>query len=182
MAGVIAQTDLTIGVHKAPANVELAWAQDVTTAVDSNIQGILNPLQINCTRLLAGRGLRIYGARTLSSDTSWLYINIRRLLMLIEKSVEISTQWSVFEPNDYYLRQSLVLAISSFLESLWKKGALSGGSAADSFFVKCDEENNPPGLADLGQPIVEVGVAPTYPAEFVIFRIGRTKDALEITE
>jgi uncharacterized protein len=182
VAGVIAQTDLSVGVHKAPANVELAWAQDVTTEVDSDLQGLLNPLNINCIRLLPGRGLRIYGARTLSSDTQWQFVNVRRLLLLIEKSVEISTQWSVFEPNDYTLRQSLVLAISSFLESLWKKGALSGGSPDQSFFVKCDEENNPPDLADQGQLLVEVGVAPTYPAEFVIFRIGRTKDTLEITE
>ncbi|MFQ5857428.1 MAG: phage tail sheath C-terminal domain-containing protein, partial [Anaerolineae bacterium] len=125
---------------------------------------------------------RLYGARTVSSDPAWRYVNVRRLLMMIEEAVEDAIQWAVFEPNDFYLRQTLTLAISSFLQALWERGALVGETADQAFFVKCDEENNPPYVSDLGQLIAEVGVAPVIPAEFVVFRIGRTEDELEIIE
>jgi hypothetical protein len=182
VAGIYAQTDIAVGVHKAPANTELLWAQDATAQVDADLQGLLNPQGINCIRAFPGRGLRLYGARTVSSDPSWRYVNVRRLLMMIEQAVEVATQWAVFEPNDFFLRQTLLLAISSFLESLWQGGALAGATADEAFFVKCDNDNNPPGTADLGRLIVDVGVAPSIPAEFVVFRIGRTQDTLEITE
>jgi phage tail sheath protein FI len=182
VAGIFARTDIETGVHKAPANAELRWAQDVTTEVTAEMQGLLNPLGINCIRTFPGRGLRVYGARTVSSDPSWRYVNVRRLLMMIEEAVEDSIQWAVFEPNDFYLRQTLTLAISSFLQVLWERGALVGETADQAFFVKCDEENNPSDVTDLGQLIAEVGVAPVIPAEFVVFRIGWTEDTLEIVE
>ena len=181
-AGVYANSDLTIGVHKAPANVALEWAQDVTAAIDAASQGILNPLGINCIRAFAGRGLRIYGARTVSSDPVWRYVNVRRLLMMIEEAVRDSIQWSVFEPNNFYLRQMLAVAISGFLEALWEKGALAGATPSEAFYVKCDDSNNPPSVTDLGEVIAEVGVAPSIPAEFVVFRIGRTENTLQVTE
>jgi phage tail sheath protein FI len=182
VAGVIARTDVSVGVHMAPANVEILWAQDATTEVTPEIQGLLNPRGINCIRSFPGRGLRVYGARTVSSDPLWRYLSVRRLLLMIEEALDISTQWAVFEPNDYYLRQTLTLAISSFLQALWEQGALAGETAEDAFFVRCDEENNPSYVTDLGQLVAEVGVAPVYPAEFVVLRIGRTEDELEITE
>jgi phage tail sheath protein FI len=181
-AGVYANTDLTIGVHKAPANVELAWAQDVTTEVSAEMQGFLNPIGVDCIRMLRGRGLRIYGARTVSSNMSWRFVNVRRLVSMIEHALEISLQWAVFEPNNFYLWQTVRISIASFLETLWQRGALAGNTAEDAFFVKCDQLNNPLSSTSVGRMIAEVGVAPTQPAEFVIFRIGRTADTLEVTE
>jgi phage tail sheath protein FI len=182
VAGLFARTDTEVGVHKAPANIELRWAQGITDDISADVQSILNPLGINCIRNFAGRGVRLYGARTVSSDAAWRYVNVRRLLMMIEEAVEDATQWAVFEPNDLGLRHALILSISSFLEALWQRGALVGSTADEAFFVKCDSENNPPTLADLGQLLVEVGVAPVVPAEFVVFRIGKTADTLEIRE
>jgi uncharacterized protein len=182
VAGIFARTDTLTGVHKAPANEELQWAQGVITDVTAEMQGLLNPVGINAIRIFPGRGLRVFGARTVSSDPSWRYVNVRRLLMMIEEAVEESVQWSVFEPNDFYLRQTLIMALSGFLESLWRRGALAGATAAEAFFVKCDDENNPRSVTDLGQIIVDVGVAPVIPYEFVIFRVGKTEGGLNITE
>jgi uncharacterized protein len=182
IAGLYARTDFTVGVHKAPANAELVWAEDVTVQLNEAEQGILNPVGVNCLRAFPGRGIRVFGARTLSSDPSWRFVNVRRLLSMIEKAVDESTQWSVFEPNNYTLRQLVVLSISSFLNSIWQQGALVGETAEDAYFVKCDESNNPPEVVDLGQLIADVGVKPALPAEFIVFRIGRTAEELEIVE
>lgn len=182
VAGVCARTDLSVGVHNAPANEIVQWAVGVTSEIDAALQGLLNPLGVNCIRPLPGRGIRVYGARTVTSDPSWRFLNVRRLLCMIEEAVEEAVQWTVFEPNDFTLRQSLTLSISSFLEQLWERGAFAGGTPATSFFVKCDEDNNPPEEADAGRLIVDVGVAAVRPAEFVVFRIGRTRDELEVLE
>src|SRR5262249_11599560 len=144
VAGQYAQTDFQFGVHKAPANAPLVWAQDVTVAVDDATHGALNPLGINAIRPLAGRGVRIFGARTVSSDPDWRYVNVRRLIMMIEKAIDVATQWAVFEPNNILTRAKLHLALTSFLLALWQRGALMGAAANEAFFVKCDEENNPP--------------------------------------
>jgi phage tail sheath protein FI len=126
--------------------------------------------------------VRIYGARTVSSDPSWRYLNVRRLLSMLEKSVEVAMQWAVFEANTFELRELLRLGITGLLESVWRRGALVGERPEDAFFVKCDVANNPPGLADLGRLVVDVGIAPAVPAEFVVFRVGRTLDELHVTE
>ena len=182
VAGVYANSDLTVGVHKAPANAVLQWAQDLSTDVTSEMQGFLNPIAVDCIRSFSGRGMRVYGARTLSAETSWRFINVRRLLFMIEHALLISMQWVVFEPNNVHLWHLLRVSISSFLEAEWKKGALKGNTAEESFFVKCDETNNTQASTASGELIVQVGVAPTLPAEFVVFRIGRVGDTLEITE
>lgn len=182
VVGTYANTDLQIGVHRAPANFELSWIQDLLVDVEPAVQGILNPAGINCLRTFPGRGLRIYGARTVSSDPSWIYVNVKRLMMMIEKSVEVSLQWAVFEPNDSHLRLAVTGAITGFLEAVYEAGALAGATDNQAFFVKCDATNNPPDLADVGQFVAEVGVAPAIPAEFVVFRVGRTQDQLEVTE
>lgn len=182
VAGVYANTDLTVGVHKAPANAVVEWAQDLTTDVTAEMQSFLNPIAVDCIRSFSGRGLRVYGARTLSSDASWLYVNVRRLLFMIEHALLINMQWAVFEPNNVHLWHLVRVSISNFLEGEWKKGALKGNTAEESYFVLCDETNNAEATTSLGELIVDIGVAPTIPAEFVVFRLGRIADALEISE
>ena len=182
IAGVYANTDLTVGVHKAPANAVLQWAQDLTTDVTPEMQGFLNPIDVDCIRSFSGRGLRVYGARTLSDLSSWRFVNVRRLFFMIEHALLISMQWAVFEPNNVHLWHLLRTSIASFLEAQWRRGAFAGNTAEDSFYVKCDETNNSPATTANGQLFVEIGVAPTLPAEFVVFRIGQVGDALEVTE
>ncbi|MCK9621356.1 MAG: phage tail sheath subtilisin-like domain-containing protein [Methylobacter sp.] len=182
VAGQYAQTDFQFGVHKAPANAPLVWTQDVTVVVGDAVHGILNPAGINVIRPLAGRGIRIFGARTMSSDQDWRFVNVRRLLMMIEKAIYVSTQWAVFEPNNTFTRAKLHLSLTSFLLSLWQKGALMGDVANDAFYVKCDEANNPETERSNGRLLAEVGVAPSQPFEFVIIRVGRTHNEFEITE
>ena len=182
VAGLFALTDLAIGVHKAPANAELEWAEDTTVPVNDALQGGLNSRGINAIRVFPGRGIRVYGARTVSSDPDWRYINVRRLIMMIEEALDAATQWVVFEPNDFYTRSKVLLAITSFLETLWRKGALAGTHPEQAFFVKCDENNNPPSEREQGRMHADVGIAPSAPYEFIVLRIGRTQEELEITE
>jgi len=182
IAGVYANTDLNVGVHKAPANAVVQWAQDLTMDVTSEMQGFLNPIDVDCVRAFPGRGMRVFGARTLSADESWRFVNVRRLFFMIEHALLISMQWVVFEPNNVHLWNLLRASISGFLEAQWRKGAFAGNTADEAFYVKCDETNNPEDTTALGELFVEIGIAPALPAEFVVFRIGRVADALEITE
>jgi len=182
VAGAYAHTDLTAGVHVAPANDELVWAQGTTADVSAELQEILNPIGVNCIRTFPGRGIRVYGARTVSGDPSWRFVNVRRLLMAIEKSITRGVQWSAFEPIDVYLRQKLTMSISGLLERMWERGAFAGPTTQTSYFVKSDDDNNPPSLADVGEVVVDVGVAASKPSEFVVFRIARTENELEIVE
>jgi phage tail sheath protein FI len=182
VAGQYAGTDYTIGVHKAPANAPVQWVQALTAETDDAVQGVLNPLGINAVRTLSGRGIRIFGARTTSSDPDWKFINVRRLMIMIEKAIDHSTQWAVFEPNDFATRTKITLALIGFLYSLWRQGALAGKTAEEAFFVKCDEEINPPAERDSGRLLVLVGVAPAQPFEFIVLRVGRIENAFEITE
>jgi len=171
--GVYARTDNERGVHKAPANEIVRGALGLRYQISRGEQDILNPRGINCIRLMQGGGIRIWGARTLSSDPSWRYINVRRLFIMVETSIERATQWVVFEPNDFRLWKRVTRTISSFLTLIWRQGALMGETPEKAFYVKCDEETNPPEVVDVGQLIVEIGLAPVKPAEFVIFRIGQ---------
>ncbi len=173
IAGVYARTDNERGVHKAPANEIVRGALGLKYNVSKGEQDILNPKGINCIRVMQGGGIRIWGARTLSSDPSWRYINVRRLFIMVETSIERATQWVVFEPNDHRLWKRVTRTIASFLTLVWRQGALFGETPEKAFYVKCDEETNPPETIDVGQLIVEIGMAPVKPAEFVIFRIGQ---------
>jgi len=172
IAGVYSRTDSERGVHKAPANEIVRGALGLKYNVSKGEQDLLNPKGINAIRFMSG-GIRIWGARTLSSDPSWRYINVRRLFIMVEASIERATQWVVFEPNDHRLWKRVQRTISSFLTLLWRNGALMGVSPEQAFYVKCDEETNPPEVIDAGQLVVEIGLAPVKPAEFVIFRIGQ---------
>ena len=170
MAGIYARSDSERGVHKAPANEQVRFCIDVETNVTRGEQDLLNPVGINCIRSFSGRGIRVWGARTLSSDPSWRYINVRRLFNYVEESIERSTQWIVFEPNDAFLWARVRRDVTAFLRTVWLSGALFGASPQESFYVKCDAETNPRELRDLGQMICEIGMAPVKSAEFVIFR------------
>jgi phage tail sheath protein FI len=172
IAGVYSRTDSERGVHKAPANEIIRGALGMKYNVSKGEQDLLNPKGINAIRFMNG-AIRIWGARTLSTDPSWRYINVRRLFIMIESSIERATQWVVFEPNDHRLWKRVQRTIASFLTLLWRNGALMGTSPEQAFYVKCDDETNPPEVIDAGQVVVEIGVAPVKPAEFVIFRIGQ---------
>ena len=133
----------------------------------------LNPVGINCIRSFPGQGIRVWGARTLSSDPEWRYLNVRRLFNFVEESILAGTNWVVFEPNDQKLWDSVRRTVTMFLRRVWRDGALFGRTPAEAFFVKCDEENNPPENRDAGILTVEIGIAPVKPAEFVVFRISQ---------
>jgi len=171
MAGVYARSDNERGVHKAPANEVVRGALEACTPITKGEQDTLNPSGVNCIRSFTGRGLRVWGARTLSSDPAWRYVNVRRLFNYIEKSIERGTQWVVFEPNDHFLWTAVIRDVSAFLTGAWRDGMLFGLTPEQSFFVKCDEELNPPDVRDRGQLVIEIGLAPVKPAEFVIFRL-----------
>lgn len=173
IAGLYSRIDSERGVHKAPANEIVRGAIDLEVNVTKGEQAGLNPKGINCIRAFPGMGIRVWGARTLSSNMAWNYINVRRLFNYVEASIEGGTQWVVFEPNDSTLWAKVRRDISSFLRTVWLSGALFGNSPEEAFYVKCDAELNPREIRDLGQLIVEIGMAPVKPAEFVIFRISQ---------
>ncbi|MGH2350507.1 MAG: phage tail sheath subtilisin-like domain-containing protein [Chloroflexota bacterium] len=177
MAGIWARNDSERGVHKAPANEVIRGAIGLEKQLTRNEQDSLNPVGINCIRAFPGRGIRVWGARTLSSDPSWRYLNVRRLFNFVEKSIDNGTQWVVFEPNDFYLWDKVTRDVGAFLTRVWRDGALFGATPSEAYFVKCDAELNPPEVRDVGQLIVEVGIAPVKPAEFVIFRISQYSPA-----
>jgi len=176
LAGVWARTDETRGVWKAPANEIVRGALDVELNITKAEQGLLNPIGINCIRPFGTQGIRVWGARTLASNTDWRYINVRRLFNTIETAIMNGTQYAVFEPNDQTLWEGLKRTVGSYLRGMWRDGALFGSTAEQAFYVKCDEETNPPDSIDAGKVVVEVGIAPVKPAEFVIFRIAQIKD------
>ena len=173
VAGVWARTDSRRGVHKAPANEVVMGAIGLAFQVTGAEQGGLNQVGINCIRAFTNRGMRIWGARTLSSDPEWRYINVRRLFNYVAESIIAGTQWSVFEPNDQRLWMQLKIAASNFLMRVWRDGALFGATPEQAFYVKCDEETNPPEVIEAGQVVCEIGIAPVKPAEFVIFRLSQ---------
>jgi phage tail sheath protein FI len=181
LAGIYARNDGTRGVHKAPANEPVRGALDLTYKVTREEQGELNKQGVNCIRLFATQGIRVWGARTLADSASeWRYLNVRRLFNQIEESIAEGTRWVVFEPNDISLWKSIRRDVSAFLMGLWREGALMGATPEEAFFVKCDAETNPPDEVDRGNVITVVGIAPVKPAEFVIFRIGQGAGGTDI--
>ncbi|MGW6273873.1 phage tail sheath subtilisin-like domain-containing protein [Streptomyces sp. NPDC055060] len=173
IAGIWARNDAERGVHKAPANEVVRGAIDLELQITRGEQDLLNPIGVNCIRAFPGRGIRVWGARTLASDPEWRYLNIRRYFNYLEESILIGTQWVVFEPNDHALWARIRRNISAFLVTEWRNGALFGQRPEEAYYVKCDEETNPPESVDLGRVVCEIGVAPVKPAEFVIFRLSQ---------
>jgi uncharacterized protein len=182
VAGVWARNDDTRGVHKAPANEVLRGVIDLQTGITKGEHDRLNPVGVNCIRAFPGQGIRIWGARTLSSDPEWRYLNVRRLFNFVEKSILAGTNWVVFEPNDYFLWTAVHRVITSFLRRVWRSGALFGRTPEEAFYVKCDEENNPPENREAGILTVDVGIAPVKPAEFVVFRIAQYAEGSGLEE
>ncbi len=182
IAGIYARSDGERGVHKAPANEIVRGAIGLKYNITRGEQDLLNPKGINVIRSFPNRGIRVWGARTISSDASWRYVNVRRLFNMVEQSIELGTQWVVFEPNDQRLWKRVTRDISAFLLRLWRQGALFGKTPEEAFFVKCDEETNPPEVIDAGQLICEIGMCPVKPAEFVIFRIGQMPSGGDVSE
>ncbi|PLX60260.1 MAG: phage tail protein [Sedimenticola selenatireducens] len=182
VAGIFARSDQQRGVHKAPANevIRDIVNRDLSPTIrplefhlGRGEHDILNPRGINVIRDFRsdGRGIRVYGARTLSSDPLWTYVNVRRLFLYVEESIDEGTQWVVFEPNDYATWARVRQVVSNFLTLVWRSGALFGARAEDAFFVRCGPDTMTPADIDTGRLICEVGIAPVKPAEFVIFRI-----------
>jgi phage tail sheath protein FI len=182
MAGVYARVDQQVGVHKPPANELVEEVKDVSVAINHRIHGDLNDQSINVIRTYNGRGVRVAGARTLSSDIEWRYINVRRLLMMIAEAIGEDTQWTVFEANNPRLWLQVGRVTRSFLDDLWLRGMLDGATAEEAYSVRCDESTNPPHETDQGRLICEVGLNPPWPAEFVVVRLGMTEGGLEILD
>jgi len=181
IAGIWARSDATRGVHKAPANEVVRGALNVTYRLTREEQGALNPAGVNCIRYFPRQGILVWGARTLDEAASeWRYLNVRRLFNMIEESIAEATRWIVFEPNDRQLWKSIRRDIGAFLTRVWRDGALMGATAEQAFFVKCDEETNPPESIDAGMVVTIIGIAPVKPAEFVIFRISQHAGGAEI--
>ena len=170
MAGVYARVDVLRGVHKAPANETVQQILSFVDDINQREQDILNPVGINALRFFKDRGLRVWGARTLSATPEWRYINVRRLFIFIEESIRLGTQWVVFEPNNEDLWALVRQSVTNFLDTVWRTGALMGTKQAEAFYVQCDRSTMSQDDIDNGRLIVEIGIAPTKPAEFVVFR------------
>jgi len=178
VAGIYARSDIERGVHKAPANEVVRGLTRFEVNINKPRQEVINPEGINALRFFEGRGYRVWGARTISSDPEWKYVNVRRLFIYIEHSIDNSTQWAVFEPNNRRLWGNIRRTVEDFLLVLWRDGALMGAKPEDAFFVRCDRTTMTQNDLDNGRMICLIGVAPVKPAEFVIFRIGQwTADA-----
>ena len=178
VTGIYARSDITRGVFKAPANEVVFGLTQFEININKARQDVLNPEGINALRFFPGRGNRVWGARTMSSDPEWKYVNVRRLFIYLEHSIDKSTQWAVFEPNNERLWANIRQTIEDFLLVQWKNGALMGTKPEEAYFVRCDRTTMSQNEIDNGQLICLIGIAPTKPAEYVIFRIGQwTADA-----
>ena len=182
VAGIYARGDQRVGVHKPPANEIVEDVNDVQTQIDDVVHGLLNDQAVNVIRPYNGRGIRVAGARTLSSEIEWRYVNVRRLMTMIEEAIDEATQWTVFEPNNRALWRDIDRVARSFLDTIWRRGMLDGATAEEAYFVRCDETTNPPEETEAGRAICLIGVQPPWPAEFVVVRIGKTQGRTEITE
>ncbi|HKX95720.1 MAG TPA: phage tail sheath subtilisin-like domain-containing protein [Methylibium sp.] len=173
VCGIYARNDIERGVHKAPANEVVRGALRFEREISFGEQEMLNPLGVNCLRFFPGRGYRVWGARTASSDPEWKYVNIRRYFNYLESSIDRGTQWAVFEPNGERLWANVRETIASFLYNEWRNGALLGSKAEEAYFVRCDRSTMTQNDLDNGRLVCQIGVAALKPAEFVIFRIGQ---------
>ena len=185
LAGAFARVDNSRGVHKAPANEIVRGALGLERALSDPQQEILNPEGVNAIRVFPGQARPvIWGARTTVAPdvTDWVYVNVRRLLLYIEESIQESLRWAVFEPNDLALWQKLKRTITAFLTGVWRDGALFGATAEEAFLVRIDEALNPPSSRALGRLFVEIKVAPVRPAEFIVVRIGLWDGGGEVSE
>lgn len=180
VAGIYARTDGRVGVHKAPANEIIEEALDLEIDITDDEQAELNDAGVNCLRSLPGRGIRVWGARTLSGQPGWLYTNVTRLFLTLTRWAEQNMHELTFEPNDASLWERTRQRISGYCNELFERGALKGRNQSEAFFVKCDDETNPPEAREAGRVIAEVGLAPAVPAEFVIVRLTQSNTGVTV--
>jgi uncharacterized protein len=173
VAGVINRIDRSRGVHKAPANEALSGVIDLERAVSNRDQELLNPKGVNCLRSFPGRGIRVWGARTLSTEPDWMYVNVRRLFLTTARWLDWVMSEMDFEPNNPQLWARIERKLTEFFAAQYRMGALKGASLKEAFYVRCDAETNPPELRDSGKVITEIGLAPAVPFEFVVVRLIR---------
>jgi phage tail sheath protein FI len=175
VAGIFASSDRAGGIHQSPANYVLEGVLDLSFNFSNDELQRLNPQDesggVNCIRALTGRGIRIWGTRTLSQDQNWRYINVRRLFINVHRWIERNLSDVVFEPNDIKLWVRIERELTHYFESLFEQGALKGATNEEAFYVKCDAETNPPESLDSGQVVTEIGLAPVIPSEFIIVRL-----------
>jgi len=174
IAGIYACTDFERGIHKAPTNRIVQGVVSLERTITNAEQDRLNVQNINCIRAFAGRGILVWGARTLSSNPEWKYINVRRLLIYLEKSIQKGTQWVAFEPNNEATWAKVNRSITNFLTQTWQNGALMGTKPEEAFFVKCDRTTMTQSDLDNNKLVALVGVAPIKPAEFQTFKISQS--------
>lgn len=182
VAGIYARTDEERGVHKAPANADIRGIVDLQLQITKGQQDLLNPRGVNALRTFPGQGFLVWGARCTTLDPDWKYINVRRLFIFVEKSIQVGTFWVVFEPNDEPLWARVRRSVGDFLKRLWMDGMLQGKTAEEAYFVRCDRTTMTQADIDNGRMIAIIGIAPVKPAEFVIFRIGQWTGGSDITE
>lgn len=180
VAGVFARSDLRHGLQKPPANEPLEGVYDVAASLDDNTHGRLNDGGINAVRPIPGRGVLVLGARTLDPDIRWRYVNVRRLFAYIEEVLDEEMQWAVFEPGNPALWSAIDRSVRGFLERLYREGKLDGATSEAAYFVRCDATTNPSWETDAGRVTCLIGIQPPYPAEFVVVRIGVTRNGIEI--
>ena len=182
LAGVYARSESRAGVGQAPANEALRGVIEFEFCLSDSEQAILNPRGVNCLRSFPGRGLLVWGVRTLSQEPTWRYVNVVRVVLVIIKQILINLRWTVFEPNDQRLRDKIVATLRIFLSDLFRSEVLVGAKPEEAFFVKCDDETNPPEVVERGECITQVGLAVARPAEFVVVTIKRTSESVSVSE
>ena len=182
VCGAFAAAEHEGGIHRSGANRPLRFVEGLALSIDEAEQGMLNPAGINAIRAFPGRGIRINGSRTLSSDPEWRFLTTRRIVDAIEKTLESSLAWVVFEPNNLLTRHAVTVTVGSFLNRLWRDGVLAGTRPEAAYTVKCDSDNNSEADQAAGRLTVDIGVAPAEPYEFILFRLGHAQDALKVTE
>ena len=182
VAGIYARSDTNYNVAKAPANEPILMIDSLQVQITNGQQALLNPVGVNCLRYFKAQGNLVWGAHTTSSDPDWKYVNVRRLFIFVEKSILDGTQWVVFEPNDASTWAKVVRSISDFLTGVWQQGMLQGQTKEQAFFVRCDQTTMSQSDIENGRLIAIIGIAPVYPAEFVIFRIGQWTGGSSVTE
>ncbi|WP_424094762.1 phage tail sheath family protein [Moorena producens] len=171
IAGVYARSDQQFGVHKAPANETIEGIVDLKFNLTNREQDILNPLGVNCLRAFPGRGIRVWGARTLSDEANWIYVNVKRLFLTVGRWLELNLTNLAFEPNELKLWVRIERELTAYFEDLLQQGALKGPTEQTAFYIKCDAETNPPEVREAGMVVTEIGLAPAIPSEFITVRI-----------
>jgi phage tail sheath protein FI len=182
IAGVMSRCDSTVGVHKAPANEQVRGAVSLDFLLNDTEQGVLNSKNINALRMFPGTPPLVWGARTLTADVPWRFVNVRRLVSYVEDSLLQGLRWAVFQPNNIALWKGLERSITEFLTRVWEAGGLYGRTAKEAFYVTIDESLNPAPVRDRGEVYIEIGLAVTRPAEHIILRLGLWDGGAKITE